>query len=102
MSKARARQVRTPTPEKDANLMVRLDRDAKALLANAASMRGVSTSDYVRSVVVGQARREVEEARSRVIALSPDEQLLFWTALQKPASLTKRQRKLGQLMRGER
>ena len=44
----------------------------------------------------------LEEARTKVIVLSADEQLLFWTALQKPGRLTKRQRKLGELMRGER
>lgn len=102
MAKSPALRVSPPSVEKDASLMVRMDSASKALITSAAGMRGISTSDYVRTVVVGQARRELEEARTKVIALSADEQLLFWTALQKPGRLTKRQRKLGELMRGER
>jgi len=55
----------------------------------------------VRSVVVAQARREVEEARTRTIVLTPEEQLAFWQALEQPTSLTPRQRELGRIMRGE-
>lgn len=102
MAKSPALRVPSPTVEKDVSLMVRLDSASKALITSAAGMRGISTSDYVRTVVVGQARRELDEARTKVMVLSPDEQLAFWTALQKPAKLTKRQRQLGELMRGER
>ena len=102
MAKPRPLESPAPTVDKDASLMVRVDRASKALITSAAGMRGSSTSDSVRTVVVGHARRELEEARTKVIVLSPDEQLAFWTALQKPAKLTKRQRRLGELMRGER
>jgi|JI10StandDraft_1071094.scaffolds.fasta_scaffold133647_2 uncharacterized protein (DUF1778 family) len=102
MAKSPALRVSPPSVEKDASLMVRVDSASKALITSAAGMRGISTSDYVRTVVVGQARRELEEARTKAIVLSADEQLLFWTALHKPGRLTKRQRKLGELMRGER
>ena len=44
-------------------LMVRLDPESKAALADAAELRGISVSDYVRLVTVAQARREVSAAR---------------------------------------
>ena len=82
-------------------LMVRLDEQSKAYLSAAAQLRQISVSDYVRTITVSQARREVEAARSQTISLTPDEQLAFWTALSAPAKLTKRQKKLGAIMRGE-
>lgn len=82
--------------------MVRLDRLSKDAVVRAALLRGVSTSDYVRTVVVAQAKREVDEARTRTIVLSADEQLAFWQALEQPAKLTRRQRELGRIMRGAR
>ncbi|NLX97820.1 MAG: DUF1778 domain-containing protein [Rhodopirellula sp.] len=81
--------------------MVRLDRRSKEYLSRAAQLRQVSVSDYVRTVTVGQARREVEAAREQVLALTPEEQLAFWQALNEPAGLTDAQRRLGALMRGE-
>ncbi len=82
-------------------LMVRLDEQSKSYLSAAAQLRQISVSDYVRTITVSQARREVEAARSQTISLTPDEQLAFWTALSAPAKLTKRQKKLGAMMRGE-
>jgi uncharacterized protein (DUF1778 family) len=87
---------------KSENLMVRVDRTSKSVITAAARLRGVSASDYVRSVVAAQARRELEEARTRTIRLSAEEQLAFWKALAEPASLTPRQRELGRIMRGHR
>lgn len=81
--------------------MVRLDPESKGSLAEAARLRQISISDYVRTVAVSQARREVEAARQQVIALSPEEQLAFWQALNEPPRLTEAQRRLGSLMRGE-
>lgn len=98
---------RTPTrnkpkkPTKPSPLMVRLDEESKAALAGAAGLRRVSVSDYVRLVAVAQARREVEAAGERVIALSPEEQLAFWEALHQPATPTASQKRLGKIMRGE-
>lgn len=57
--------VRKPQARKAANLMIRVDPASKGIVARAATLRGVSTSDYVREVVVAQARREVDEARTR-------------------------------------
>ena len=48
-----------------------------------------------------QAKREIEGAREQVIALTPDEQLAFWNALNEPPVLTAAQRRLGAIMRGE-
>src|SRR5215469_7146774 len=84
------------------SLMVRLDDDSKAYLTEAAKLRGISLSDYVRTVTVSQARREVLAARDQVLAMSPAEQLAFWNALAIRPGLTEPQRRLGWLMRGER
>jgi hypothetical protein len=44
----------------------------------------MSMTAYVRTIAVPQARREVSVARERVIALTLDEKLAFWTALNAP------------------
>ena len=82
-------------------LMVRLDEDSKTCLTRAAKLRGISVSDYVRMVVVAQARREIREDRDGIISLTPDEQLAFWNALNEAPALTEAQRELGAIMRGE-
>ncbi|MEX0866067.1 MAG: DUF1778 domain-containing protein [Pirellulales bacterium] len=86
---------------KSQQLMVRLDQESKSFLTKAAELRKVSISDYVRMVTVAQARREVSAAEQSTIVLSPDEQLEFWTALNAVPKLTKPQRDLGRIMRGE-
>ncbi len=96
---ARSRANGSPRPPSP--LMVRLDEEGKDVLARAAGLRRISVSDYVRQVTVAQARKEVEAAEDRTIALTPDEQLAFWTALSEPAKLTPAQKRLGRLMRGE-
>lgn len=85
---------------KTSPLMVRLDAESKQAVADAAQLRRISVSDYVRTVTVAQARREVASARDQTILLSPDEQLAFWLALQAPAKLTAAQKRLGAIMRG--
>ena len=87
--------------QKNSSLMVRLDEESKALLASAAELRKISISDYVRSIVVGQARRELAAAKAHVISMTPEEQLEFWEALSMPPKLTKAQKQLGKIMRGE-
>ena len=86
---------------KSSSLLVRLDRPSKKTIAEAARLRGISTSDYVRSVVAAQARRDLQEAKTRTIVLSGEDQLAFWNALHEPVALTKRQRDIGKIMRGE-
>jgi uncharacterized protein (DUF1778 family) len=83
------------------SLMVRLDDDSKASLSQAAKLRGISLSDYVRTVTIPQARREVIAAREQTLALTPAEQLAFWNALATPPTLSESQKRLGSLMRGE-
>lgn len=83
------------------SVMVRLDAESKSQLVKAAQLRRVSLSDYIRVVTVPQARREIKSADEDTISLTPAEQLAFWTALAEPARLTKRQRQLGRLMRGD-
>ena len=88
-------------PPATSNLMIRLDEESKAFIAKAAELRRISMSDYVRVVTLAQARREVIEAEQQTIALSPDEQLAFWNALNETPRLTEPQEKLGAVMRGE-
>jgi uncharacterized protein (DUF1778 family) len=83
------------------SLMVRLDDESKASLTQAAKLRGISLSDYVRTVTVPQARREVIAAREQTLAMTPAEQLAFWNALAGPPTLTESQKRLGALMRGD-
>lgn len=85
---------------KTGTLIVRLEEDTKALLSRAAQLRGVSVSDYVRMVTGEQARPEVFAVGEQVFALTPDEQIAFWTALGEPAKLAPAQKQLGRLMRG--
>ena len=82
-------------------LMVRLDDESKAVLRRAAELRRISVSDYVRQVTLGQALKEVVAAGERTIALTPEEQLAFWNALNKPDRMTPAQKSLGKIMRGE-
>jgi uncharacterized protein (DUF1778 family) len=82
-------------------LMVRLDEESKRCLVEAAELRHISVSDYVRTVTIPQAKREVGAARENVIAMTPEEQLTFWTALGGVPRLTPSQRRLGSVMRGE-
>jgi uncharacterized protein (DUF1778 family) len=82
-------------------LMVRLDEESKQCLVQAAGLRHISVSDYVRTVTIPQARREVRAAQEQAIALTSEEQLRFWTALNEPPELTAAQQRLGSAMRGE-
>ncbi len=82
-------------------LIVRLDENSKAFLAQAAKLRRISVSDYVRVVTVSQARREVEAADQRIILLAPEEQRAFWEALKAPPKLTPAQNRLGAIIRGQ-
>ena len=87
---------------KSSQLMVRLDEDSKTYVTKAAELRKVSISDYVRMVTVAQARREVSQAEQSTISLTPEEQLAFWNALNATPNLTKSQRELGKIMRGDK
>lgn len=95
-SSKKAECARTASP-----LMVRLDDESKQYLAQAAELRRISVSDYVRAVTVPQARREVRAAHEQLVALTPEEQLAFWNALNETPRLTPAQRRLGVAMRGE-
>ena len=86
---------------KSSPLIVRLDDESKEYLTRAAKLRRISVSDYVRTVTVAQARREVRAAREQTISLTPQEQLVFWQALNETPKLTEAQRQLGSVMRGE-
>ena len=96
------RSGKKPSPAKSVSpLMVRLDAQSKQCLSEAAGLRHISVSDYVRAVTVPQAKREIQAAREQVIALTPDEQLAFWNALNELPVLTPAQHSLGAIMRGE-
>ncbi|MGA2033227.1 MAG: DUF1778 domain-containing protein [Thermoguttaceae bacterium] len=95
-SNTKAESAMTASP-----LMVRLDDESKKCLVEAAELRHISVSDYVRTVTIPQARREVRAAREHVITLTSEEQSCFWAALNESPGLTAAQRRLGAVMRGE-
>lgn len=98
----KARSSKQPRKNRAASpLMVRLDNASKDYLAQAAELRRISVSDYVRTVTVAQARKEVLAAREHTISLTPEEQLAFWNALNETPKLTDAQQTLGAAMRGE-
>jgi len=51
------------SPTRDARLDLRMTADNRALISEAAQPNGTSLSDYVMSVVVRAARRDVLKAR---------------------------------------
>jgi uncharacterized protein (DUF1778 family) len=82
-------------------LQTRLDPKSKQTIAQAAKLRQVGLSDYVRLVLVSTAKREIEQAKNHVLQMTADEQERFWTALQATVKLTKNQHKLGKVMQGD-
>ena len=83
-------------------LQARMKPENKEIIVQAAKLRDIPTSDYIRVVLLEHARKEVQNANNEVLQLTADEQLIFWNALEsdnKP--LTNSQIELGQLMRGE-
>jgi uncharacterized protein (DUF1778 family) len=52
------------------SLIVRLDQESKRSLSLAAQLRQMTMRDYVRTVTVAQARREVDAARQQVLSLT--------------------------------
>ena len=98
MSRASARASKI----RDESLLVRVDRRSKALLRKAATAKGLSVSDYVRSRVVPLARQDIVEADTGVLKLSRDDQIALWRALQSPPPPTVAQRGLGKLIRSVR
>jgi uncharacterized protein (DUF1778 family) len=88
-------------PRTVSSLMIHVDGASKAVLCQAAALRGIGVSDYVREVSVAQARREVQAARAQTLALTAEEQLAFWNPLSESPRLTEGQRRLGAIMRGE-
>lgn len=51
-------------PSKDARLDLRLPKDTRALIVEAAALSGASLTDYVLNLVVPAARRDVLESRA--------------------------------------
>ena len=82
-------------------LQARLDPQSKRAVEEAAKLRHVGLSDYVRIVLVSSAKREVAQAKNQVLQMTADEQERFWLALQTPVKPTKAQRELGKIMRGD-
>jgi uncharacterized protein (DUF1778 family) len=95
-------RARTARDAKDANLLVRFDARAKALVRRAAQARGLSVSDYVRSRIVPLAERDLSEATTGVLRLNRDDQVALWRALQHPPRPTPAQKALGRLVRSVR
>jgi uncharacterized protein (DUF1778 family) len=87
---------------RDESLLVRVDRQSKALLRRAAAAQGLTVSDYVRSRIVPLARQDLVEADTGVLKLSRDDQISLWRALQSPPAPTAAQLALGKLIRSVR
>ena len=96
-----AAEARKPSA-KDASLLVRVDRRAKHLLQRAATERGLTVSDYVRTRILPLARQDVDEAETGVLKLAKGDQIAFWQALQNPRAPTPAQLALGKLVRSVR
>lgn len=86
-------------PSKTASLLVRFDRQAKGIVQRAATVRGLTVSDYVRSRILTLATQDVEESESGLLRLAKADQIAFWQALQHPPAPTPAQRALGKLVR---
>jgi uncharacterized protein (DUF1778 family) len=82
-------------------LQARLDPQSKRAVEEAAKLRRVGLSDYIRLVLVPTAKREVAQAKQQVVQMTADEQERFWQALQAPARPSEAQRELGNIMKGE-
>jgi uncharacterized protein (DUF1778 family) len=80
---------------------VYLDAKSRQTIAEAAALRGVSISEFVRTVAVSQARRDLSGSHECNITLTADEQLVFWNALNERPTMTRVQRRLGALIRSE-
>ena len=89
------------TQERTQILQARMRPENKSIIVKAAKLRAIPTSDYMRSVLLEHARKEVQNAENEVLQLTADEQLKFWGALDSSESLTESQVDLGKLMRGE-
>ncbi|MBN2718933.1 MAG: DUF1778 domain-containing protein [Deltaproteobacteria bacterium] len=82
-------------------LQARLDPDSKRAVEEAARLRHVGISDYIRLVLVQTAKREVEASEKRILQMTADEQERLWDALQASASPSPAQQKLGKIMQGD-
>lgn len=89
------------TDKKESVLQTRLSPEDKRAIQQAAALRRLAVSEYLRQVLVPMARREVASAEQQVIELSPEEQLTLWQALEAPARLTRAQKRLAKIMKGE-
>ena len=70
------------SPQRDARLDLRMTADNRALISEAAQLNGTSLTDYVMSVVVREARRDVLQAS--VLRLDPNTWDDFIAALDEP------------------
>jgi len=55
-----ARRLKSRASSRSTTVTVRMDTTSKTVLKQAAALRRMSVCDYVRTVTVEQARREVE------------------------------------------
>jgi uncharacterized protein (DUF1778 family) len=97
-AKQRTSRARTGRAAKNTSLLMRLDRDAKALVQKAARLQHLTVSDYVRSRILPLAQQELDEASTGVLRLSKADQTALWQALQHPAPPTPAQKALGKLI----
>ncbi len=79
-------------------LQTRIDAASKRMIQEAADLRDLGVSDYVRQVLVAQARQEIAAMQPATLVLSAKGQEALWHALHQPVTLTTGQKRLGRLM----
>jgi len=89
------------TKEKRETIQARIQPENKEIIVKAAKLRDIPLSDYIRSVTLEQARKEVASQENLILQLTAEEQLNFWQAIDNEPVLTKKQKELGKLMKGE-
>lgn len=87
--------------ERSQLLQARVKPAAKDLVVKAAQKRDVAVSDYIRSVIVEQAEREVQGAEQDILLLTANEQRQLWEMLDVDCEINEGQVKLAKLMNGE-
>ena len=78
-----------------------LSEQDRIAIAKAAKFRQLSEAEYVLAAATSQAKHDIASPDIGEIRLTPAEQLAFWRALHRPAKLTRAQKQLGKIIRGQ-
>lgn len=87
--------------EKRETIQARINPANKEIITQAAKLREIPVSDYIRTTVLEQAKKEVSSSKLNILQLTEAEQLSFWHVIDSEPKLSNSQKELGKLMRGE-